>query len=66
MEAEYKNWVPNGMVTALTAGTVLLAAGTAAAVLCADPEPDVHAADVPEIQRQLLRLGAYLPNAFSE
>ncbi len=36
MEAEYKNWVPNGMVAALTAGTVLLAAGTAAAVICGD------------------------------
>lgn len=31
MKAEYKNWVPNGMIAALTAGTAVLAAGTAAA-----------------------------------
>ena len=28
MKAEYKNWVPNGMVTALTLGTGILGAGT--------------------------------------
>lgn len=42
------------------------AAGTAAAVLCADAEPDVHHADVPAIQSELLALGAYLPNAFAK
>ena len=30
MSANYKNWVPNGMITALTAGTAILGAGTAA------------------------------------
>ena len=30
MSANYKKWVPNGMITALTAGTVILGAGTAA------------------------------------
>ncbi|MCR5167279.1 MAG: hypothetical protein K6C13_08700 [Oscillospiraceae bacterium] len=30
MSANYKNWVPNGMITALTAGTAILGVGTAA------------------------------------
>ena len=30
MSTNYKNWVPNGMITALTAGTAILGAGTAA------------------------------------
>ncbi len=42
------------------------AAGTAAAVLCGQQETDVHRADVREIQKRLLQLGAYLPNARRE
>ena len=38
MNANYKNWVPNGMITALTAGTALLGAGTAA-LMCTKIEP---------------------------
>ena len=34
MNANYKNWVPKGMVAGLTAGTTVLAAGTAAALCC--------------------------------
>ena len=30
MNANYKNWVPNGMITAMTAGTAILGAGAAA------------------------------------
>ena len=30
MKTNYKNWVPNGMIAALTAGTAVLGAGTAA------------------------------------
>lgn len=30
MSANYKNWIPNGMIAALTAGTAVLGAGTAA------------------------------------
>ena len=33
MSANYKNWVPNGMIAALTAGTAVLGAG-AAALMC--------------------------------
>ncbi len=38
MSANYKNWVPNGMITALTAGTAILGAGTAA-LTCSDIDP---------------------------
>lgn len=38
MSANYKNWVPNGMITALTAGTAILGAGTAA-LMFADMNP---------------------------
>ena len=34
MSANYKNWVPNGMVMGFAAGTAALALGTSAAVLC--------------------------------
>ena len=40
MSANYKNWVPNGMITALSAGTVILGAGTAA-LMCAKITPNV-------------------------
>lgn len=38
MKAEYKNWVPNGMIAALTVGTAALCAGTAA-LLCSGINP---------------------------
>lgn len=38
------------------------AAGMAAAVLCDAHANDVHQADVREIQRRLVKMGAYLPN----
>lgn len=38
MKPNYKNWVPNGMIAALTAGTVVLGAGTAA-LLCTKMNP---------------------------
>ena len=38
MSANYKNLVPNGMITALTAGTAILGAGTAA-LMFADMNP---------------------------
>ena len=38
MSANYKNWVPNEMITALTAGTAILGAGTAA-LMFADMNP---------------------------
>ena len=38
MSANYKNWVPNGMITALSTGTVVLGAGTAA-LMCAKIDP---------------------------
>ena len=34
MNANYKNWVPKGMVVGLTTGTAILAVGTAAALCC--------------------------------
>ena len=34
MTANYKNWVPKGMIAGMTASTAVLAAGTAAAVIC--------------------------------
>jgi ubiquinone/menaquinone biosynthesis C-methylase UbiE len=40
MSANYKNWVPNGMITALGAGTAILGAGTAA-LMCAKITPNV-------------------------
>lgn len=40
MKADYKNWVPNGMIAAFSAGTAVLGAGTAA-LLCADIDPKV-------------------------
>ena len=40
MSANYKNWVPNGMITALSAGTAILGAGTAA-LMCAKITPNV-------------------------
>jgi len=38
MSANYKNWVPNGMIGALTASTAVLGAGTAA-LLCSEFDP---------------------------
>lgn len=38
MNANYKNWVPNGMIAALTAGTAVLGVGTTA-LLCAEFDP---------------------------
>lgn len=38
MKPNYKNWVPNGMIAALTAGTALLGAGTTA-LLCSKINP---------------------------
>ena len=38
MSANYKNWVPNGMIGALTASTAVLGAGTAA-LLCTELDP---------------------------
>lgn len=38
MKTNYKNWVPNGMITALTAGTAILGAGTAA-LMCTKMNP---------------------------
>lgn len=43
MSANYKNWVPNGMITALTAGTAVLGAGTAA-LMFADMNPTMKKA----------------------
>ena len=40
MSANYKNWVPNGMIKALSAGTAILGAGTAA-LMCAKITPNV-------------------------
>lgn len=40
MSANYKNWVPNGMIMALSAGTAILGAGTAA-LMCAKITPNV-------------------------
>ena len=40
MKPNYKNWVPNGMIAALTAGTAVLGAGTAA-LICAGIDPKV-------------------------
>lgn len=40
MSANYKDWVPNGMITALCAGTAILGAGTAA-LMCAKITPNV-------------------------
>ena len=45
MSANYKNWVPNGMITALTAETAILGAGTAALV-CANMNPKLKMAVV--------------------
>ena len=38
------------------------AAGIAAAVLCDANKTDVHDADVHEIQKRLIKMGAFLPN----
>ena len=38
MSANYKNWVPKGMITALTAGTAILGTGTAV-LMCTDMNP---------------------------
>ena len=46
MSANYKNWVPNGMITALSAGTVVLGAGTAA-LMCAKIDPKLYI-DLPD------------------
>ena len=43
MSANYKNWVPNGMITVLTAGTAILGAGTAA-LMCAKIDPKLKKA----------------------
>ena len=43
MSANYKNWVPNGMITALTAGTAIFGAGTAA-LMCAKMNPNLKKA----------------------
>ena len=43
MSANYKNWVPNGMIAALTAGTTILGAGTAA-LLFSDINPKLKKA----------------------
>lgn len=43
MRANYKNWVPNGMLRALTAGTVILGAGTAA-LMCTKMNPNLKKA----------------------
>ena len=40
MSANYKNWVPNGMITAFSTGTAILGAGTAV-LLCTDIDPKV-------------------------
>ncbi len=45
MSANYKNWVPNEMITALTAGTAILGAGTAA-LMCAKMNPKLKKAVV--------------------
>lgn len=45
MSANYKNWVPNGMITALTAGTAILGVGTAA-LMCANMNPKLKKAVV--------------------
>lgn len=38
MNANYKNWVPNGMIAALTTGTAVFEAGTIA-LMCSDIDP---------------------------
>lgn len=43
MSANYKNWVPNGMITALTAGTAVLGVGTAA-LMCVNMNPNLKKA----------------------
>ncbi len=43
MSADYKNWVPNGMIAALAAGTVILGAGTAA-LMCRELNPALNKA----------------------
>lgn len=43
MSANYKNWVPNVMITAFTAGTAILGAGTAA-LMCTDLNTDLKKA----------------------
>lgn len=45
MSANYKNWVPNGMITALTAGTAVLGVGTAA-LMCVNMDPKLKKAVV--------------------
>ena len=40
MNANYKNWVPNGMITALTVGTSVLGVGTAA-LMCTEMDPKI-------------------------
>ena len=40
MSVNYKNWVPNGMITALTAGTAVLGTATAA-LMCTKIDPKV-------------------------
>ena len=43
MDANYKNWVPNGMMAALSAGTAVLGAGTAA-MMCVKMNPKLKKA----------------------
>ena len=57
MSANYKNWVPNGMITALTAGTTILGAGTAA-LMCANMNPKLKKAVVGTVGAGALATGA--------
>ncbi len=57
MSANYKNWVPNGMITALTAGTALLGAGTAA-LMFADMNPTLKKALAGTVGAGTLACGA--------
>lgn len=57
MKAEYKNWVPNGMITALAAGTAILGAGTAA-LMCAEMNPALKKALVGTAGAATLLCGA--------
>ena len=57
MSANYKNWVPNGMITALTAGTAILGAGTAA-LMCAKMSPKLKMALVGTAGAGTLACGA--------
>ena len=41
MNANYKNWVPNGMIAALTTGTAVFGAGTIA-LMCSDIDPKLR------------------------